>query len=88
MLAINPAETISTRVAAPGVPNLTYDTSIKRLTYTPPNLANVGDVTISSPADGQILVYNNTSSQWENVNGSFLEDITVTTNAAGTPYKV
>lgn len=83
--AINPAETLSVIVASPGSPNLTYDTNIKRFTYTPPNLAGVGDVTISSPADGQILVYNNTSSQWENVNGSFLEDISVTTNAAGSP---
>lgn len=84
-VAANPAELISTTVTAPGTPNLTYNTSTKRITYTPPNLAGVGDVNITSPADGQILVYNNGSSEWQNVNGSFLEDITVTTNAAGTP---
>jgi len=77
-------EDLTITTAAAGSPSLAFD-GVSTLTYTPPTLAGVSDTNITTPADGQILVYNSTSSLWENVNGSFLEDITVTTNAAGAP---
>ena len=82
--ASNPLNSLTITTAAAGSPSLAFD-GTNTLTYTPPNLTGVSDVNITAPADGQILVYNNGSSEWQNVNGSFLEDITVTTNAAGTP---
>ena len=37
------------------------------LGYTPPtNLNGLTDVTISAPANAQVLTYNSTTSQWEN----------------------
>jgi hypothetical protein len=77
-------EDLTITTAAAGSPSLAFD-GVSTLTYTPPTLAGVSDTNITTPANGQILVYNSTSSLWENVNGSFLEDITVTTNAAGSP---
>ena len=87
-VAANPASLISVSVAAAGTPNLTYNTGTKVFTYTPPTLAGVSDTNITTPSDGQILTYNATLSQWENTDGAFLEDITVTTNAAGAPSLV
>lgn len=35
----------------------------------PRNLANQGDVALSSPTNGQVLTFNSTTNKWENANG-------------------
>jgi hypothetical protein len=42
-----------------------YQTAISNLPSGSNSLASLTDVTISSPADGMVLVYNSVTSKWE-----------------------
>lgn len=55
------------RYARISAPSNIYITSVPILN---PSLAGLTDTTITSPTDGQILVYNGTSGKWENTSGS------------------
>lgn len=50
---------------------LQYDSASAKWTNAeiPRNLANQGDVVLSSPTNGQVLTYNSTTNKWENANG-------------------
>jgi hypothetical protein len=73
---------------------------IGALGYTPPTtLDELNDVTISAPANAQVLTYNAATGQWENQNssggggsvtgyGSFYSDVTQTLAAINTPQAV
>jgi hypothetical protein len=56
----------ATNVAASGIGNLAYDSSIGKFTYTPPEqtLNNLTDTNLSTLQDGQGLIYNGTN--WAN----------------------
>jgi hypothetical protein len=80
--AVNPAELISVSVAAPGTPNLSYNTSSKVMTYTPPNFAGLDDTNISGVSVGEHLQWDGTD--WVNV-ANPVAGLSVVTNAAGAP---
>ena len=45
---------------------------------------NIGDVDISTPADGQLMGYDGTASKWKNVNAPVINDATLTIQQNGT----
>ena len=88
---------LSVTTASAGTASLSYNNTNGVFTYTPPDLTsyltditgeNLGDlsnVTLTSPANGQVLQYNGTA--WVNAansGGIALTDLSVTTNSAGT----
>lgn len=57
------------QIDASHIKNLPEPTSGGRLGSTARNLWQLNDVTLSSPTNGQALVYNSTTRQWENGSG-------------------
>ena len=76
-------EGLSVTVNAAGVDNLSYNASTGVFTYTPPTFAGLPEIDVTGAADGQALVFNSSSGNWEA--GESLGGISVTTNAEGSP---
>lgn len=86
---------VGTAGAASGAGGLSYNSTSGVFTYTPPDLDSfvtdvslalddLTDVAASTPADGQVLKWNNASSQWvprADNSGIALDDLSVTVNA-------
>ena len=53
-------------VVADAGTGIAYKVLVSDLPAGSTSLASLTDVTITSPADGNVLVYNNSTSKWEN----------------------
>ena len=85
---------VGTAGAASGAGDLSYNSTSGVFTYTPPDLDSfvtdvslalddLTDVAASTPSDGQVLKWNNASSQWvprADNSGIALDDLSVTVN--------
>ena len=76
-------EGLSVTVTAAGVDNLSFNPNTGVFTYTPPSFEGLPEIDVTGATDGQALVYNSVSGNWEA--GESLGGISVTTNAEGSP---
>ena len=76
-------EGLTVTINAAGTDNLSYNASTGVFTYTPPTFSALPEIDVTGATDGQALVYNSASGNWEA--GESLGGISVTTNAEGSP---